>query len=340
MTATYKGESVSDSDLTVESKKGAILVSMPTTYSSGTVTVSGSQDTTDTTAPTLSNETLGSDGAGNLTFTVDSDEQLGAATNDVSVRVDGPNANDVYAFDRDDFVQSGSGPYTYTLDSTQAFDNGEGTYTATIDTATDSAGNDGGGLDLTDSHEHTVEGSTPEFVSTGTISRLENQDGPLVDLNATDGQGGLFDDGVTYTITGGADASSFTVDSDTGVLLFTDSADFETPADADGDNTYEVDVTAATTSANTTQPITVTFYSDTDGDGLTDAEEVEGWEVALAKSPATAEKYIGEFANSSLENSGDTEGILDRRRPPPVRHQGPERDRPRRGRRHRRLRGQ
>ncbi|MDR9381452.1 MAG: carboxypeptidase regulatory-like domain-containing protein, partial [Natronomonas sp.] len=276
VTATYKGESVAESDLTVERKKGAILVSMPVTYSSGTVTVSGSQDSSDTTAPTLSNVALGSDGAGNLTFTVDSDEQLGAATNDVSVRVDGPTANDVYTFDRDDFVQSGSGPYTYTLDSTQAYDNGEGTYTATIDTATDSAGNDGGGSDLTASHDHTVEGSTPEFVSTGTLSRLEDQDGPLIDLNATDGQGGLFDDGVTYTITGGADASSFTVDSDTGVLLFGDSADFETPADADGDNTYEVDVTAATTSANTTQPITVTFYSDTDGDGLADDNTAVG----------------------------------------------------------------
>ncbi len=47
---------------------------------------------------------------------------------------------------------------------------------------------------------------------------------------------------LTYTILGGADAALFSIDSISGVLTFTVPPDFETPADADGDNVYEVTV--------------------------------------------------------------------------------------------------
>jgi hypothetical protein len=186
VTATYKGSSVSKSEgLTVEDKKGAIFVSMPVTYSSGTVTVSGTQDSTDSTAPTISNVNLGTDGSGNLAFTVDSDEQLGGATDDLSVSVDGPQTTDVYAFDRSDFTESGSGPFTYTLDTTQAYDNGEGIYTATVDTANDSAGNNGGGSGLTDSHERSVDDGAPTLTD---VSRIDNT---TIEVSLLDGDSGI-----------------------------------------------------------------------------------------------------------------------------------------------------
>ncbi len=50
---------------------------------------------------------------------------------------------------------------------------------------------------------------------------------------------------ITYTITGGADASRFTVNSSTGVLSFIAAPDFESPTDSGGDNIYEVTVQAS-----------------------------------------------------------------------------------------------
>ncbi|WP_192357609.1 beta strand repeat-containing protein [Mesorhizobium mediterraneum] len=50
---------------------------------------------------------------------------------------------------------------------------------------------------------------------------------------------------LSYSISGGADAGLFTIDEATGVLSFLAAPDFETPADADGNNDYEVQVQVA-----------------------------------------------------------------------------------------------
>jgi hypothetical protein len=70
---------------------------------------------------------------------------------------------------------------------------------------------------------------------------------------ATDPEGGL-----SYAIAGGADAALFTVDAETGALSFVAAPDFETPADADGDNIYEVMVSASDGSFADTQVLSVT----------------------------------------------------------------------------------
>ena len=64
---------------------------------------------------------------------------------------------------------------------------------------------------------------------------------------------------VTYTL-GGADAASFTVDSASGVISMI-ARDFESPADTNADNAYEVTIVATDSEANTdseTQIVTVT----------------------------------------------------------------------------------
>src|SRR5688572_31180515 len=50
---------------------------------------------------------------------------------------------------------------------------------------------------------------------------------------------------LTYSITGGADAALFTINATTGALSFTSARDFETPTDADTNNSYVVTVTAS-----------------------------------------------------------------------------------------------
>ncbi|CAA0174673.1 Protein of unknown function precursor containing a C-terminal secretion signal. Putative adhesin [Tenacibaculum maritimum] len=70
---------------------------------------------------------------------------------------------------------------------------------------------------------------------------------------------------VTYTITGGEDQGLFTIDGATGAVTLP-GQDFENPADANGDNVYEVEVTVTDADGNTdkaTVAITVTNVNDT-----------------------------------------------------------------------------
>jgi hypothetical protein len=71
---------------------------------------------------------------------------------------------------------------------------------------------------------------------------------------ARDGDG----DPLTYSIVGGADSSRFTIDARTGVLRFVQAPDREVPADAGGDNVYDVVVAASDGSFTDTQALAVT----------------------------------------------------------------------------------
>jgi hypothetical protein len=71
-------------------------------------------------------------------------------------------------------------------------------------------------------------------------------------------------DTVSFAISGGADASLFAIDSATGALSFADAPNFEAPADSDGDNVYQVEVSATDGSLSGSRSIAVT---------VTDAEE-------------------------------------------------------------------
>ena len=64
-------------------------------------------------------------------------------------------------------------------------------------------------------------------------------------------------DGVSYSIIGGTDASLFTVDVQSGALSFVSGPNFEAPADANGDNVYEVIVQASDGSLTDAQSLTV-----------------------------------------------------------------------------------
>ena len=83
--------------------------------------------------------------------------------------------------------------------------------------------------------------NAPTITSPGSASVLENQTS-AIDVESTDdndSEGA----GLTYSLTGGADQSLFNLDSSTGVLTFIAAPDFEAPADAGGDNVYDVQVT-------------------------------------------------------------------------------------------------
>ena len=62
---------------------------------------------------------------------------------------------------------------------------------------------------------------------------------------------------LTYSITGGADASHFTIDSRTGVLRFTSAPDYEKPKDSGKDNGYVLIVSASDGTYRNNQTLTV-----------------------------------------------------------------------------------
>ena len=69
---------------------------------------------------------------------------------------------------------------------------------------------------------------------------------------ATDEDG----DGLSYTITGGADSSKFTIDN-LGNLYFNFITDFENPSDSNSDNIYQVEVTVSDFSLQDTELLTI-----------------------------------------------------------------------------------
>jgi hypothetical protein len=97
---------------------------------------------------------------------------------------------------------------------------------------------------------------SPTIISPATISVEENQT-IGIDVNSTDIDGQTENvGGLTYSITGGADLSLFSIDLNQGIITFKNAPDFEKPLDAGEDNVYELQVTV------------------TDKGGLTDKQDI------------------------------------------------------------------
>lgn len=64
-------------------------------------------------------------------------------------------------------------------------------------------------------------------------------------------------DAVVYSISGGADAALFGIDGTTGALAFLAAPDFEAPADAGGDNVYDVIVSASDGALSDSQTLSI-----------------------------------------------------------------------------------
>ena len=127
---------------------------------------------------------------------------------------------------------------------------------------------------------------SPVFTSSASLTADENQ--TAVDtVVATDGDG----DTVTYSITGGADAASFAINSTTGVLTFVTAPDYETKA------SYAVTVTADDGYTNTAeQNITVTINN------LNDNSPV----ITSAETFAVDENETSVGSLSATDADGDT----------------------------------
>ncbi len=93
----------------------------------------------------------------------------------------------------------------------------------------------------------------PAFTSPAAVSAAENSAGTFYTATASDPDGNP----LTYTVAGGADSARFSITA-AGALSFVAAPDFESPADADGDNVYLVQLAASDGSASATLDLAVT----------------------------------------------------------------------------------
>ena len=102
--------------------------------------------------------------------------------------------------------------------------------------------------------------------ATATINMAENSTA-VTTVVATDVDAGQT---LVYSISGGADAAKFGINSTTGALTFVSAPDFETPTDSDFNNAYLVNITANDGNGGTDQQaITVVVTDIADGGGFT-----------------------------------------------------------------------
>jgi len=120
--------------------------------------------------------------------------------------------------------------------------NGDNVYTVSV-TATDGEASVSQTVNIT----VTDENEAPQIISVRSVS-VEENDTSVAQFTATDVDG----DTLTYSLSG-----MFAIDGATGVVTFIEAPDFETPGDADGDNVYDVTVTASDGTLSAAQDVAI-----------------------------------------------------------------------------------
>ncbi len=109
-------------------------------------------------------------------------------------------------------------------------------------------------------------------------------------------------DTITWSIAGGADAAKFTIDAQTGVLQFVSAPDREQPADANGDNVYNVVLQAQDqTGLSSTRALAVT---------VTDVDETPVFSTAAALSAPEQQTAVATILAADPERSAVTYSIV------------------------------
>lgn len=120
-------------------------------------------------------------------------------------------------------------------------------------------GNSGGG------GGGTAVNRAPTFTTAAAISTAEQRTGEqpavIVQLQANDADG----DAVTFAIQSGPDAALFEFQGQNGALAFREAPSFETPADGNGDNVFEVTISASDGTATTNRTFNITLVNSTEG---------------------------------------------------------------------------
>ena len=130
------------------------------------------------------------------------------------------------------------------------------------------------------------------YAGAGSVALAMSENGRQVGaVAAVDPDGGP----VAYSISGGADAGLFAIDPDSGALtfVFDDRPDFEAPADADGDNVYEVTVVAASGASSAAQAFAVTVVNENEGIFISSNGGGTSAAIAVGENNAAVTNVVG-----------------------------------------------
>ncbi len=163
-----------------------------------------------------------------------------------AIDIDGDGDNDVYSASQDDnkiawYENDGSGNFTTHIVTTSAFG---ATSAFSIDLDSD------GDIDLLSASEYDSKIAWYEQFKVLTVVEGNTTVGTI---SATDADGHT----LTYSISGGADAALFTIDTATGDLSFLAAPVYATPADSDTNNVYEVTVSVTDGYTTTTNDLDI-----------------------------------------------------------------------------------
>ncbi|PSN17577.1 hypothetical protein C7271_17000 [filamentous cyanobacterium CCP5] len=125
--------------------------------------------------------------------------------------------------------------------------------------------------------------ASPVITTSPNVTVLENQTSVL-DIQATDADGDTEGNGLSYSLTGGADQALFALDSATGVLSFLNAPDFESPLDSDENNVYQLEVAVTDSDLLSTTQILNVVVNDV-VEGPTDPPIVEGPPDPVVEGP-------------------------------------------------------
>ena len=134
----------------------------------------------------------------------------------------------------------------------------------------------------------------PAFTSPATANAQENQVAAY-EAAAADADG----DPLSYSLSG-TDAALFTIDADTGVVSFRAAPDFEAPGDADGDNVYDIIVTASDGANSTEQPVAITVTDEYDLIPLSSLDGSNGFALTGIDTR--------DYSGTSVSSAGDVNG--------------------------------
>ncbi|MGF1481071.1 MAG: malectin domain-containing carbohydrate-binding protein [Cyanophyceae cyanobacterium] len=170
-------------------------------------------------------------------------------------------------------------------------DNSDNVYTVEV-MVTDSTGlTDAQLMSVTVSDVNENE-SAPTITTADSVTVPENQT-EVVDIDATDANGDVEGNGLTYQPLSGPDAALFELDPDTGELSFINAPDFENPLDNDGDNIYQLEaIVEDSTGLTDLQTIGVT---------VSDVNETGNGEAVLTITPGISDVQESNFGNNSFQ---------------------------------------
>ena len=129
----------------------------------------------------------------------------------------------------------------------------------------------------------------------GNIDRVNVAENRIAVYRAPDAEG----DTLAYSLSG-TDAALFTIDANTGEVSFMAAPDFEVPGDDDGDNVYDIIVTASDGTNSTDHNVAITVTDEYDLIPLSSLDGTNGFTLNGIDG--------GDYSGSSVSSAGDVNG--------------------------------